>query len=54
MIPLIKFVSSRSLNVKYFAPPIIDIINRGGGIFQTLERIFSTFPSGVSKASRVN
>ena len=52
IIPLRKFVSSRSLNLKYFAPPMIDMINRGFGIFQASRRILSTFSLGVSKSSR--
>jgi hypothetical protein len=49
-IPLIKFVSSRLLNLKYFAPPIIDAINRGWTMPQA-SRIFLTFGRGVSGAN---
>lgn len=54
IIPLMKFDSNRSLNLKYFVPPMIDMIKRGAEIFQTSVKILSTLASGVSKANCVN
>ena len=53
-IRLIKFVSSRSANLKYSAPPIIDTINLDFRILQASRRMCSTFSTGVSRANRAN
>ncbi len=50
-IPFIKFVSSRSVNVKDFEPPIIDIIILGSGSFH-LSKICWTISGSVSISIR--
>lgn len=51
---LIKIVSTRSFNRKYFVPPIIDMITLGLEIFQASSKILSIVSTGVSKANRAN